>query len=217
MPEGEAAASRRVRVAIVDDHPIVAAAIAAAADIDPTIEIVGVARSLASGLELVRASGDRAPDVVLCDLQLDTAADGLSVLDAAVAAGRRVIVLTSFDRPSFMRAAFERGAAGFIAKSADTSEIIDAVRRVTAGGTAFPSSLLDAARRAPRAPSDRERQVIDLLRDGASNDEIGARLDISSRTVESHLRRLFDRYATLSRTELVVLALREGWIADRGG
>ena len=59
-------------------------------------------------------------------------------------------------------------------------------------------------------------QVLALVCDGASNDEIGARLGVTEKTVESHLRRLFDRYAVLSRTELAVLALREGWVPEKG-
>ena len=66
-------------------------------------------------------------------------------------------------------------------------------------------------RSAPRRPSDRELEVLRLLTTGASNDEIAGRLGLSDKTVESHLRRMFDRYGVLSRTELAVLAVREGW------
>ena len=76
--------------------------------------------------------------------------------------------------------------------------------------------MLRAIRSAPRRPSDREIEVLGLLCAGASNDEIGSRLGVTEKTVESHLRRLFDRYGVLSRTELAVLALREGWVAEKG-
>ena len=99
---------------------------------------------------------------------------------------------------------------------ADVDEILRAVRVVAAGGTAFSSQALDAARSTPRAPSDREISVLRSLAGGASSDEIGALLGISTRTVESHLRRMFDRYGVVSRTELAVLALREGWVEVRG-
>jgi DNA-binding NarL/FixJ family response regulator len=72
--------------------------------------------------------------------------------------------------------------------------------------------MLRTVRNAPRRPSDREIEVLALVCAGASNDEIGARLDLSEKTVESHLRRLFDRYGVMSRTELAVLALREAWV-----
>lgn len=214
-----------IRLAVVDDHPVIALAIEAAAsasanDVDTAaraIRIVGVGRTPEEGLALVTSSGDDAPEVVLCDIQLRAGTDGLQVVDAATAAGCRAIVLTSFDRSSLMRAAFERGAAGFLNKGVDIGEILAAVRTVAAGGTAFSAATLDAARFGPRTPSEREIEVLTQLRDGATSDEIGARLRISARTVESHLRRLFDRYGVVSRTELAVLAVREGWIdAGRG-
>jgi DNA-binding NarL/FixJ family response regulator len=208
-----------IRLAIVDDHPAIARAIEAAVAGDagePAIELVGSARNLETGLTLVEERASTAPSVVICDVQLDAGIDGLGVVAAARAAGWRAIVLTSFDRASLMRAAFERGASGFLDKSADVDEILRAVRVVAAGGTAFSSHALDAARSTPRVPSDREVGVLRLLADGASSDEIGARLDISTRTVESHLRRMFDRYGVVSRTELAVLALREGWVEVGG-
>ena len=176
------------------------------------IRIAGVARTPEDGIALVSGSGPDAPDVVLCDVQLRAGTDGLEVMAAAVAAGCRVIVLTSFDRSSLMRAAFERGASGFLDKGVEVAEILRAVRTVAAGGTAFSAATLDAARYSPRPPSDREVGVLRELQRGATSDEIGVRLGISARTVESHLRRLFDRYGVVSRTELAVLALREGWI-----
>lgn len=208
-----------IRLAVVDDHPAIARAIEAAirSDVEqPQIELVGTARTLEAGLELVRRVGPGAPSVVLCDVQLEAGIDGLGVVAAARAAGCRAIVLTSFDRASLMRAAFERGAAGFLDKSAELDEILRAVRAVAAGGSAFSSQALDAARSTPRAPSDREIAVLRSLAGGASSDEIGARLGISTRTVESHLRRMFDRYGVVSRTELAVLALREGWVEVGG-
>ena len=204
-----------IRLAVIDDHPAIALAVAAAIREDtgdPPIELVGTARTLEAGLDLVRRSGADAPTVALCDVQLDAGIDGLGVVAAARAAGCRAIVLTSFDRASLMRAAFERGAAGFLDKASDVDEILRAVRVVAEGGTAFSAMALDAARSTPRAPSDREIAVLRLLAGGSSSDEIGAQLAISTRTVESHLRRMFDRYGVVSRTELAVLALREGWV-----
>lgn len=203
---------RLIRLGIVDDHPAIAAALLAAVERDGGIRLVGVARTPEEGVALVVRDGDDRPDIVLCDLQLRTGADGLDVVAAARDAGVRPIVLTSFDRSSLMRASFERGAAGFLSKAAEVDEILAAVRAVAAGGTAFSAATLDAAREAPRPPSTREVAVIEGVRDGATSDEIGARLGISARTVESHLRRLFDRYAVVSRTELAVLAIRERWI-----
>jgi two-component system response regulator DesR len=208
-----------IRLAVVDDHPVIARAIEAAVleSTERDIRVVGVARTPEDGVELVSRAGADAPQVVLCDVQLRSGTDGLRVVEAATAAGCRAIVLTSFDRSSLMRSAFERGAAGFLDKGAEIGVILAAVRTVAAGGTAFSAAVLDAARYAPKPPSDREVAVLTELHKGATSDEIGARLGISARTVESHLRRLFDRYGVLSRTELAVLALREGWIDSGRG
>ena len=209
-----------IRVLVVDDHPAIALAVQAAAAteaeavVEREIRVVGTARTLDEAIALIAepAAAD-APEIVLCDIQLQAGMDGLRVVDSAVAAGLRAIVLTSFDRSSLMRAAFEHGASGFVDKGADMTEILNAVRLVAGGGAAFSATSLDAARYGPRAPSDREVGVIRELQGGTTNEEIGARLGITGRTVESHLRRLFDRYGVVSRTELAFLALREGWIA----
>lgn len=209
-----------IALAVVDDHPAIALAIQAAIHagdqppVDRPIRFVGAARDAGQALELIHRPVDR-PDVVLCDIQLEAGLDGLDVVTAAHEAGIRAIVLTSFDRSSLMRAAFERGAAGFLAKKAEASEILAAVRAVAAGQTAFSAANLDAARYAPRPPSQREIEVIREIQRGLTSDEIGGRLGISSRTVESHLRRLFDRYGVVSRAELAVLAMNEGWVEAR--
>jgi DNA-binding NarL/FixJ family response regulator len=209
-----------IALAVVDDHPSIALAIEAATRAElrrgpeRPIRLIGSARTVETALELLRHDTAR-PDVLLCDIQLESGIDGLEVVEAAQRAGVRAIVLTSFDRSSLMRAAFERGASGFLDKRSDPTEILAAVRAVAAGGTAFSAASLDAARTAARPPSTRELQVIGLIQRGATSDEIGGRLGISSRTVESHLRRLFDRYGVVSRAELAVLAMNEGWVETR--
>ena len=208
--------SPEIALVVVDDHPAIAMAVQATIASEPAeagrrpIRLVGTARRVADALPLIH--GSAAPDVVLCDMQLEAGVDGLQVVAAAHEAGIRAIVLTSFDRSSLMREAFERGASGFLHKTVDVAEILAAVRTVADGGTAFSAATLDAARYAPRAPSEREIEVIAAIQRGATSDEIGARLGISARTVESHVRRLFDRYGVVSRAELAVLAVNEGWI-----
>jgi DNA-binding NarL/FixJ family response regulator len=207
---------RRIRVAFVDDHPAILDALRSGAERAPDLEIVGTGRSLADGLGFLGLPAGDAPDVIVSDMQLTGEAEGLRLLDAAGRTGPAILLLSSFDQPPLIRAAFERGAAGYLLKTTEVGAILDAVRSVAGGGTAFSASMLRLVRDAPRRPSDRELEVLALLCGGASNDEIGARLGLSEKTVESHLRRLFDRYGVLSRTELAVLAVREGWVADPG-
>jgi two-component system response regulator DevR len=214
---------REIALLVVDDHPAIALAIEAAIrDDEPAgtegrpIRLVASVRRVSEAVEVLGDPAKR-PDVVLCDIQLETGIDGLDVVEAAHQTGVKAIVLTSFDRSSLMRAAFERGASGFLHKTVDVSAILTAVRTVADGGTAFSAANLDAARYAPRPPSGRELEVIRELQGGATSEEIGARLGISGRTVESHLRRLFDRYGVVSRTELAVLAISEGWLSEARG
>ena len=192
-----------IRVAVVDDHPLVREGTAAIVDRADDMEIAGVAGSLVE----LRPMLDGSVDVLLLDLRLGQES-GFDLLRSADDAPMPAVVcLTSYDYPQYADAAMRLGAVGFVVKTAPTSELLDAVRRAAAGGLAFGvrpgrGVLL----------SDRERQVVTQVVDGASNDEIGARLGISARTVESHLRRLFDRTGVASRTELVARALREGWL-----
>jgi DNA-binding NarL/FixJ family response regulator len=203
-----------IRVLLVDDHPAILDAVARAVAGGAGLEVAGTARSLEEARTAL--AGDHRVDVVVSDVQLAGEAEGLRLLDAVGSDGPAVLLLSSYDQPPLIRTAFERGAAGYLIKTSEVDDILDAIRTVAGGGTAFSAAMLRAIRSAPRRPSDRELEVLRLLCEGASNDEIGVRLGVTEKTVESHLRRLFDRYGVLSRTELAVLALREGWVAEPG-
>lgn len=208
-------AAQPIRVVLVDDHPAILDAIAAAVRAAPDLALAGTARSLDDARSLITGPRSVTPDVVVSDVQLAGEAEGLRLLESTAPGGPAVLLLSSFDQPPLIRTAFERGAAGYLLKTSEVADILDAIRSVAGGGTAFSASQLRTVRNAPRRPSDREIEVLTLVCGGASNDEIGARLGVTEKTVESHLRRLFDRYAVLSRTELAVLALREGWVVER--
>jgi DNA-binding NarL/FixJ family response regulator len=204
-----------IRVLLVDDHPAILDAVGSAVRGAPDLVLAGTARTLAEARAALEAMHG-ALDVVVSDVQLAGEAEGLRLLDGMPPDGPAVLLLSSFDQPPLIRSAFERGAAGYLIKTSEVRDVLDAVRTVAGGGTAFSAAMLRAIRSAPRRPSDREIEVLGLLCGGASNDEIGVRLGVTEKTVESHLRRLFDRYGVLSRTELAVLALREGWVAEKG-
>jgi DNA-binding NarL/FixJ family response regulator len=204
---------RTVRVGIVDDHPSIVAAVAAAIAAAGDLTLSGSGRTLADAVDL--AAG---VDVLVCDVQLDGGAEGLRLLDVARGGSTKVLLLSGFGHPSLVRAAIERGAAGYLDKGVEVEVIVEAVRTIAAGGTVFRSADLQAWQTAPRRPSDREIEVIAGVIAGSTNGEVAARLGLSEKTIESHLHRLFDRYGVLSRTELAVLAMNEGWVADpRGG
>lgn len=174
----------------------------------PDMEVVSVAPSL----EAAEAAGlfDRERvDVVLLDIRLGTDS-GLRALTPAAPGGRpAIILLTAYDYPQYAEAALRLGAAGFVLKTAPLPELVDAIRRVAAGGMAFSVRPTSAgiARLSPR-----EHDVVRLVADGRTNDEIGSALQIGSKTVETHLARLFERLGVASRTELAMRAMREGWL-----
>lgn len=201
-------ASTLIRVAIVDDHPVVGEGTAAVLGSEPDLDVVGVATSLdgAKDAGLLDRAG---VDVVLLDLRLG-ADSGLRLLAERSARDDlpAIIVLTAYDYPQYVDAALQLGAAGFVLKTAPLAELVEAIRRVALGGLAFSVR--------PRAATvrltSRELEVVRLVADGRSNDEVGAELGISTKTVETHLARLFERTGVGSRTELATRAVREGWL-----
>jgi DNA-binding NarL/FixJ family response regulator len=198
-------ASPAIRVAVVDDHPVVRDGTAALLGSQPGIEIVGTASSIEEAASLV---GSTAIDVLLLDIRLGSES-GLGLLAAELPEPRpAVVVVTAYDYPQYTDAALRLGASGFVLKTAPVRELVGAIERAATGGMAFGVRPRHAADRL----SAREFDVVRLVVDGRSNDEIGSALGIGSKTVESHLRRLFERFAVASRTELATRALREGWL-----
>jgi DNA-binding NarL/FixJ family response regulator len=203
------ALSDAIRVAIVDDHPVVRDGIAALLGTQAGLEVVGTAGSLAEARSLVAAA---APDVLLLDIRLGTES-GLKLLASGAGVDLpAVVVLSAYDYPQYAQAAMDLGAAGYVVKTAPIAELTDAIRRAAAGGLAFSVRPTRSSLRL----TAREREVVALVVDGRSNDEVGAALRIGVKTVETHLKRIFERFGLRSRTELVARALREGWLEVPG-
>jgi DNA-binding NarL/FixJ family response regulator len=199
-----------IRLVIVEDHPAIAEGLAALVQGERDVVFLGSAGDAVSGSELIRRTN---PDIVLCDVVLGGERAGLRLLQEH--AGRpkpAFIMFSAYGYPDYYVTALERGAAGYLLKMATISEVMGAVRTVANGGRAFPSEVLQGLRRARRRPTPRQREVIALVADGRTNEEIAGALAIHVKTVEGQLRRLFDRYDVANRTELVRVAEREGWI-----
>jgi DNA-binding NarL/FixJ family response regulator len=195
-----------IRVAIVDDHPVVRDGTAALLAAVPGIAIAGTAASVTEAIELIR--GTRV-EVLLLDIRLG-ADSGLRLLQedlGGAPAIPAIVVLSAYDYPQYAEAALRLGAAGFVLKTAPLAELLDAIRRAAAGGLAFAVRPPGVGRL-----TGRELDVVRLVVEGHSNDEIAARLGIGSKTVETHLTRLFARFEIASRTELATRAIREGWL-----
>jgi DNA-binding NarL/FixJ family response regulator len=199
-----------IRLAIVEDHPAIADGLAALIQKASGVKVVGTARDIAAASRLIEREK---PDVVLCDVRLSDAGDGFDVVREHTP-GPAFIILSSYWYPSYHVRAVELGAKGYLSKMATVDQIVRAVETVAAGGSAFPVAARQAASDALRVPTPRELEILGLVAEGLANAEIAERLALRVKTVESQLRRLFDRYDVTSRTALVRLAARQGWIEE---
>ncbi len=197
-----------IRLAVVEDHPAVAEGLCAILGDEPDIELVGSATDVEAARRMIERVN---PDIVLCDLRLASGGDGFELIGSA-SAGPRFLILSAYGVSSYYRRALESGAMGFISKTAPVGVILRAIRAVASGKSAFTSEARRTAREAPKPPTRREAQIIGLVAEGLSNAEVGERLGLRPKTIESQLRRLFDRYDVSSRTRLVRVAEQQGWL-----
>lgn len=192
-----------IRIAVVDDHPVLRDGIAALLDQETDLEVVAKGGDLGAAAAIL-ASPD--VDVLVLDVRLG-ASSGLTALQGRTERRPAIVVLTAYAYEQYAQAALRMGASAFVLKSAPIQDLIAAIRTAAAGGLSF--GLLPGE---PVALSARELDVVRLVVEGDSNDEIGVKLGIAPRTVETHLRRVFERLGVSSRTELATRALREGWM-----
>jgi DNA-binding NarL/FixJ family response regulator len=172
-----------IRIVVVDDHPVFRDGTAALLEREPDLAVLGVAADLDAARALL--AHDPPPDVVLLDIRLGDE-NGLAILQE-LAARTAVVVLTAYDYPQYLHAAIRLGAAGFVGKSAPTEDLLRAVRHAAAGGLAFDRRTLASE---PIVLTSREVEIVRLLADGSSNDEIGLALGITTKSVESALGRV---------------------------
>lgn len=205
------------RVVIVDDHPLVERGLAAALAAHPRygIEVVGTASSADEAVDIVAGS---IPDVALCDVMLGGEPAGLRLIERLRALLRppAIVMLSSYDAPGFVNAALKAGASGYLVKTAPLDDIVDAVHAAATGQPVTPDWLLARTRTAPPIPSPRELGVIRAVASGRSNSEVASVLGLRTKTVESYLHELYERLDVASRTELVTLAIHQGWLTGPG-
>ncbi len=208
---------RPIRVAIVDDHPVVRDGMAALLREYPGIEIAGTAASL----DLAEPLLDPAlVDVLLLDIRLGQET-GFQLLERHGDAGRRpaVVVLTAFAQVEYAAAAYRLGAAALVLKTAPMPELVAAIRKAAAREVSGGERNLAAV---DPTLTTREQEIVRYVVEGRTNDEIGVALSIATKSVEGHLRRIFERLGIESRAELGTRAVLEGWldvptVARRGG
>lgn len=204
--------ARRIRVLIVDDHAVVRSGLTQLLSTSADLDIVGDA---SDGAAAILAVETLAPDVVLMDLSMP-GMDGVEATRriAEAAPGTRVLVLTSLSERSRILDALAAGADGYLLKHAEPDEIANAIRAVHAGEAALDPkaarAVLDAGRERRQLPqlTDREQEVLRLVRDGMANKQIARRLGITERTVKAHLTSVFQRLGVSDRTQAALWAAR---------
>jgi DNA-binding NarL/FixJ family response regulator len=221
--------SGMIRAALADDQALVRSGFAALLDAEDDIAVVGEA---ADGSEAVRLAVREKPDVLLMDIRMPVL-DGIGATrkiaaDPALAAVH-VIILTTFELDEYIFDAIRAGAAGFLVKDTDAAELIRAVRTVAAGEALLSPGVTRrliaefAARARDARPvrgmddlTDRERQVLVLIAQGRSNEEIAGQIHVSPSTVKTHVARAMMKLGARDRAQLVVFAyeaglVRPGW------
>lgn len=205
----------RIRVLVVDDHPVVRQGLRTFLDLQDDLEVVGEA---ADGESCVDAAVLLAPDVILLDLRMP-GTDGVAALHGLRAAGSpaRVLVITSFTEPTAVLPAVRAGASGYVYKDIDPPALAAAIRSVHAGHVLLHpdvARLLAAGDTRP-GPADltaREHDVLAEVARGRSNREIARALSLSEKTVKTHVSAILGKLGVQDRTQAALHAVRSGLV-----
>ncbi|MQY26634.1 response regulator transcription factor [Nocardia aurantia] len=200
-----------IRLLLADDQALVRGALAALLGLEPDLEVVA---EVGSGDEVLAAVERTTPDVVLLDVEMP-GLDGISA--AAQVHARfprvRILMVTTFGRPGYLRRAIDAGADGFIVKDTPARELADAVRRVQLGLRVVDPALAAETLTAGTSPlTAREREVLAAAAGGATAAAIAARLHLSEGTVRNHLSAAIGKTGSRTRAEAVRAAERLGWL-----
>ncbi len=215
----------RIRVLLVDDHAVMREGTRLILEAADDIEVVAEADS---GEDAVRLALEVQPDVVVLDIKLK----GKGGVHAAEQIKSelpetQILVLTAYDYDQYVRAMLDAGALGYLLKSASGREVVEAVRLVSKGGAAFSywiaqrlidefckSSSVQPVKNPSGELSEREMEVLRLAARGARPLQISQSLSIGIRTVESHMRNIFDKLEVTSRYDAIIVARRKGYIGS---
>lgn len=211
-----------IRVILADDHALVRQGIRLFLEEAPDISVVAEA---SNGEEALHLAEQYLPDVAVMDIQMP----GMSGIEATRQIRARfpsvhVLILTAYDEDPYVMALLQAGASGYVLKSAEAEELLQAVRSVHDGQAVLSpeaatkvarqiqaSSRIDSAP-VPETLTDREVEILRLVAQGLTNIAIGQQLSISSRTVQGHLANIYGKLGVQSRTEAVTEALKRAWI-----
>lgn len=199
-----------IRVLLAEDQAMVLGALSALIEIENDLEVVACARS---GTEALNLALTHRPDVVVTDIEMP----GLSGLELAAELKRRgctarIVILTTFARPGYLRRALDAGASGYLLKDAPSHRLADAIRRVRSGGRAVDPELASEAWSEEDPLTDRERQVLRLAADGQSGADIAEALQLSEGTVRNYLSEAVSKLGGRNRVDAARIARAKGWL-----
>jgi DNA-binding NarL/FixJ family response regulator len=221
----EPAVPRKIRIGIVDDHPIVREGLRKLLELEEDFEVIGEAENGRTALELVE---DLQPDVILLDLKMP-GMDGLTALQAMQHAGHptKVVVLTASEDKNEWVQAMKMGCSGIVVKQTQPDLIVKSIRKVQAGEIWLDSLTTAAVMRQFASPAEqaaaaakggrersplsvREREIVALVAQGFKNKEMAEKMFISEQTVKNHLHNIFDKLGVSDRLELALYAIHKG-------
>ncbi|MGW6207942.1 response regulator [Streptomyces sp. NPDC055089] len=200
-----------IRLLLAEDQSMVREALAALLGLEPDIEVVA---QVARGDEVLAAAREHDVDVALLDIEMP----GMTGIEATAELRRdlpgvKVVVVTTFGRPGYLRRAMESGADAFLVKDAPASQLAEAVRKVLAGERVIDPTLAAAALADGASPlTERERDVLRTAADGSTNAEIAGVLHLSQGTVRNYLSMAIQKMAARNRAEAVRMAREKGWL-----
>lgn len=211
----------RIRIVLVDDHPVVRDGLEGQIETQPDLTVVGQAGTGQDGVDVVAAT---APDLVITDLRMP-GGTGLELIAELQSQhpDLPLMVLSTYSSPDEVTAALAAGATSYLLKDSTRHELFGAIRATAAGTSVLSPALRGLLRAALSTPppdtdrgadpiSPREREILALLADGHTNREIGRALHISEATVKTHLARLYPKLEVADRAAAVAVAYRRGWI-----
>jgi two-component system, NarL family, response regulator DesR len=200
-----------VRIMIAEDQTMVRQALVALLELEPDIEVIAQA---ADGNEAVAMARKHQPEVAVLDIEMP----GLTGIEVAGELKRgefagKIVIVTTFDRPGYLRAAMAAGASGFLLKDAPAADLAAAIRRVAAGERVVDQSLAAAALAQGESPlTERETEVLAASAGHDAIAVIAARLHLSNGTVRNHLSAAIQKLGARNRAEAVELAQQKGWL-----
>lgn len=199
---------QKIRVVLAEDQEMLLGALAALLAMESDITVVAQARTGKQAIDAVRT---HRPDVLIADVEMPEMT-GIDAARALKGSGTRVIMVTTFARPGYLRRAMEAGASGYLLKARPARELADAVRRIHRGLRVIDPELASEAWAEPDPLTERERQVLRLSAEGVSTADIARQLHLSAGTVRNYLSDAIDKLGASNRIEAARTAREKGWL-----